>query len=108
MDTVARHTFTEESQPQATSELSYHQLYQPSQQKIMLRFILNRLKAKAEELLTEEPAGFRPSQSTVEQIMRQNNKMRGDRVTLPALPSLRPSHFTGQPISSVIYKETGW
>ena len=76
--------------------------------KIMLRFILNRLKAKAEELLTEEPAGFRPSRSTVEQIMRQNNKMRGDRVTLPALLSLRPSHFTGQPISSVIYKETGW
>ena len=35
---------------------------------IMLRVILNRLKAKAEELLAEEQAGFRPGRSTVEQI----------------------------------------
>ena len=34
----------------------------------MLRLILNRLKAEAEELLTEEQAGFRPGRSTVEQI----------------------------------------
>ena len=34
----------------------------------MLRVILNRLKAKAEELLAEERASFRPSRSTVEQI----------------------------------------
>ena len=34
----------------------------------MLRVILNRLKAKAEELLAEEQAGFRPGRSTVEQI----------------------------------------
>ena len=36
--------------------------------KIMLRAILNRLKAKAEKLLTEEQAGFRPGQRTVEHI----------------------------------------
>ena len=36
--------------------------------KIMLRIILNRLKTKAEELLSEEQAGFRPRRSTVEQI----------------------------------------
>ena len=36
--------------------------------KIMPRVVLNRLKAKAEELLAEEQAGFRPGRSTVEQI----------------------------------------
>ena len=36
--------------------------------KIMLRVILNQLKAKAKELLAEERAGFRPGRSTVEQI----------------------------------------
>jgi hypothetical protein len=36
--------------------------------KIMLRIILNRLKAQAEEHLAEEQAGFRPGRSTVEQI----------------------------------------
>ena len=35
---------------------------------IMLRVILNRLEAKVEELLAEEQKGFRPGQSTVEQI----------------------------------------
>ena len=35
--------------------------------KTMLRVFLNRLKAKAEELLAEQ-AGFRPGRSTVEQI----------------------------------------
>ena len=34
----------------------------------MLQFILNRLKAKAEELLAEDQTGFRPGWSTVEQI----------------------------------------
>ena len=34
----------------------------------MLRVILNRLKTKAEELLAEEQAGFRPGWSTVGQI----------------------------------------
>ena len=32
VDTITRHTFTKERQPQAKSELSYHQLNQPSQQ----------------------------------------------------------------------------
>ena len=36
--------------------------------KIMLRVILNRLKAKAEELLTTNQADFRPGRSTVERI----------------------------------------
>ena len=33
----------------------------------MLRVILNRLKAKAEEVREEEQADFRPGRSTVEQ-----------------------------------------
>ena len=36
--------------------------------KIMLRILLNRLKPKAEGLLSEEQAGFRTGRSTVEQI----------------------------------------
>ena len=36
--------------------------------KIMHRVILNRLKAKAEELLAEEQASFRPGRNTIEQI----------------------------------------
>ena len=35
--------------------------------KLMLRVLLNRLKAKAEELLAEHQAGFWPGRSTVEQ-----------------------------------------
>ena len=34
----------------------------------MFRVILNRLMAEAEELLTEDRAGFRPGRSTLEQI----------------------------------------
>ena len=40
--------------------------------KIMLRVILNRLKPKAEELLAEEQAAFRPGWSTVEQIVESS------------------------------------
>ena len=36
--------------------------------KVLLRIILNRLKTKAEEIISEEQAGFRPRRSTVEQI----------------------------------------
>ena len=36
--------------------------------KVILRILLNRLKAKAEEILSEEQAGFRPGRSTAEQI----------------------------------------
>ena len=38
--------------------------------KIMLRVILNRLKAKAEELLTEQQPGFRPGRSAAAQIFK--------------------------------------
>ena len=36
--------------------------------KVMLWVLLNRLKGKAEEILAEEQAGFRPKRSTTEQI----------------------------------------
>ena len=36
--------------------------------KVMLRIILNRLRNRAEEILSEEQAGFRPRRSTTEQI----------------------------------------
>ena len=36
--------------------------------KIILRDFLNRLEARAEELLAEEQTGFRPGRSSVEQI----------------------------------------
>ena len=36
--------------------------------KIILQVIVNRLNAKAEELLAEEQAGFRSGRNTVEQI----------------------------------------
>lgn len=36
--------------------------------KVMLRIILNRLRNRAEEILSEEQAGFRPKRSTTEQI----------------------------------------
>ena len=67
MDTVARHTFTNERQFKAMSELSYHQPNQPFQQDHAPSY-LQRLHAKAEELLTEGQAGFKPGRSTVEQI----------------------------------------
>ena len=37
----------------------------------MLLVILNRLKAKAEELLAEEHAGFKSDRSTIEQIFNR-------------------------------------
>ena len=65
--TPSPHTFTKERQPQAcenyrTTSLISH----PS--KVMLRVILNRLKASSWELLAEEQAGFRPGRCTVQQI----------------------------------------
>ena len=45
---------------------------QPS--RTMLRVILNRLKAKDEELLAKEQAGFRPGWSTVEQIFNSHHR----------------------------------
>ena len=41
--------------------------------KIMLGVILNQLKAKAEELLAEEQAGFRAGWSTVEQVFKSQD-----------------------------------
>ena len=51
VDTIVRHTFTKERQPQAMSELSYHQPNQPSQQDHAPSNFQHRLKAKAEEVL---------------------------------------------------------
>ena len=48
------------------SELSHHQ---PKISHPMLRVIVSRLKAKAEELLAEEQAAIRPGWSTVEQLL---------------------------------------
>ena len=64
VDTIARHTFTKERQPQAMLQLSYHQPNRLSQQNNYPQPI----KAKAEELLGEEQTGFRPGRSAVEQI----------------------------------------
>ena len=50
--------------------------------KIMLRIILSRLKAKAEELLAEELAGFRPGRSTVTD--RQWSSHHAEAPTTPA------------------------
>ena len=36
--------------------------------KVMLKIILNRLQAKAEEIIAEEQAGFRAGRSTTEQM----------------------------------------
>ena len=66
MDTITRHTFTKERQPHAVSELSNHQPDQPSEEDHAPSY--PQLKAKAEELLTEKQAGFKPGLSTVEQI----------------------------------------
>ena len=67
VDSIARHPFTKERQPQAMSKLSYHQPSQPScPEKTMLRVVLNRLKAKFEEIEAEERVDFRPDRSTVE------------------------------------------
>ena len=65
VDTIARHTFSKERQPQAMSD-TISLISHPS--KIMLGVILNQLKAKAEELLAEEQAGFRAGRGTVEPV----------------------------------------
>ena len=41
--------------------------------KILLRIILNRLTSQAEEILSEEKAGFRKGRSTTEQIFNYRN-----------------------------------
>ena len=68
-NTIAHHTFTKERQPHPTSKLSYSLISHPG--KIMCRVILTQLKTKAEELLAEEPAGFRSGLRTVEQIFNR-------------------------------------
>ena len=67
VDTIACHTVSfkgnlKQRQNYRTISLISHS------SKIMLRVILSRLRAKAEEPLAEEQAGFRPGRSTVEQI----------------------------------------
>ena len=67
VDTLARHALPKKGNLKRrrnyrTISLTNHPC------KIMLRVILNWLKAKAEELRAEEKAGFRPGRSTAEQI----------------------------------------
>ena len=40
--------------------------------KVMLKVILDRLKPQAEEIIAEEPAGYRAGRSTTEQIFNLN------------------------------------
>ena len=67
VDTIIDDTTTKERESQAMQEPQNDKPDQPSS-KIMLYIILSCLKSKAEELLSEEQAGFRARQSTVEQI----------------------------------------
>ena len=55
VDTIARHTFSKERQPQAMSD-TISLISHPS--KIMHLVNLNQLKALAEELLAEEQVGL--------------------------------------------------
>ena len=55
----------------------------------MLRVILNRLKAKVEELLAEEQAGFRPGRSTVEQIFSSREALTTPARSAPQLHRLQ-------------------
>ena len=54
--------------------------------KVLLRIILNRLKSKAEEVISEEQAGFRPKRSTTEQIF--NIRLLMETRSLPQLHRL--------------------
>ena len=63
VDTIGDHTFTKERQPQAVSELSYHQPNQPSQQDHAASYP-HQLKAKAEKLLTDCAQPLQPPLST--------------------------------------------
>ena len=56
----------DEGMDKGMDTITHHTFRHPS--KIMFRVILNQLEAKAEELLAEDQAGFRPGRSTVEQI----------------------------------------
>ena len=38
--------------------------------KVLLKIILNRLQAQAEEIIAEEQAGFRAGRSTTEQLLK--------------------------------------
>ena len=71
VDTIARHTFSKERQPQAMSD-TISLISHPS--KIMLGVILNQLKAKAEELLAEEQAGFQPGRTQQTQKLKRRRR----------------------------------
>ena len=67
MEIIACHTFTKEinfkqCQNYRTISLISHR------GRLMLQIIFSQLKAKVEELLAEEQAGFRSGRSTVEKI----------------------------------------
>ena len=56
--------------------------------KILLRVILSRLKAKAEELLAEEQAGFRPGWSTVKHLQCSSRDRQTPTTLARAVPEL--------------------
>ena len=65
VDPVLNNHTSQERQPAAVPGLP-DLISHPS--KVMLKIILNRLKPQAEKVIAEEPAGFRASRSTTEQI----------------------------------------
>ena len=67
VNTIARHIFTKKGNlKQCQNYRSISLISHPS--KIMLRVIRDRLKAKAEKLLLQKQARFRPGRSTEEHI----------------------------------------
>ena len=67
MDPVPNNTHLQESKVETMSELQNYQSNK-SPSKAMLRVLLNRIKWKAEGILTEEHAGYRTKTGTVEHI----------------------------------------
>ena len=59
--------------------------------KVLLKIINNRLKAKAEEILAEEQAGFRSGRGTVEQIA--NERILGEKLRKQSIGNTSQLHL---------------
>ena len=67
MDPVlSHHTFKKGNLQQCQNYRTISLISDPS--KVMLKIILNRLKAQAEKIIAEEQAGFRAGRSTTDEI----------------------------------------